>query len=221
MTDTPTEADTATAAQTETSKLGVVLFGLDEQGKAHAATFEVQELDLALKAAELMGFQLFRLETEEQAKAVEGLPKGRIYATGKAFVPFIKRDVYERLLATVRPSGAGADAAPTAKAEPEGEGAASSSQAGGATALDGPAVTGPSEPETHPLKIAYGRPKAWDAVNAGDLVLAQESLSDGWWEAVVVEQEADLITLRWRDYPLLPKFIRHREGLALVNPNVT
>lgn len=211
------------AASTDTpasaSRPAAVLFGLDDQGKAHAATFEVEELEPARKAASLMDMHMAELQGEDHLAAVAQVPRGRIYATGKAFVPFVKRDLYERLLATVRPNSAGQDAPMAGQA---GEGATGlQPDAAQAAPDDRPPVTGPSEPEVHPLKVAYGRPIDWQAVTKGDLVLAQESLSDGWWEAVIVELEGDVITLQWRDYPRLPKFLRHREGLALINPSKT
>src|SRR3954471_9953725 len=40
------------------------------------------------------------------------------------------------------------------------------------------------------------RPASWQAIKVGDLVIAQESYEDGWWEAVVVAIEADQLLLR-------------------------
>ena len=49
-------------------------------------------------------------------------------------------------------------------------------------------------------------------------MIAQESLDNGWWEAIVLERKDDVFTLRFRDYPQLPKFFRHRSAIALINP---
>ena len=46
----------------------------------------------------------------------------------------------------------------------------------------------------------------WDAIKPGHLVLSQESLIDGWYEAIVVSRTGDKLTLRSRDYPGYPKF---------------
>ena len=35
----------------------------------------------------------------------------------------------------------------------------------------------------------------------GSLVLATTGPEDGWYEAVVIKVEAEILTLRWRDYP--------------------
>ena len=40
----------------------------------------------------------------------------------------------------------------------------------------------------------------------------------GWWEAIVLARTGDMLTLRFRDYPKLPKFARHRAAVALMSP---
>jgi hypothetical protein len=68
------------------------------------------------------------------------------------------------------------------------------------------------------LPPARGLPRSWDDIAAGHLVIAQESLEYGWWEAIVVDRNGDSFTLQYRDYPHLPKFVRHRSGVALMCP---
>jgi hypothetical protein len=50
----------------------------------------------------------------------------------------------------------------------------------------------------------------------GHLVVAQDGPQDGWYEAIVVEQNGDMFTLRWRDYPRERRFARHRRSLGLL-----
>ena len=59
---------------------------------------------------------------------------------------------------------------------------------------------------------------SWDEIAPGHLVIAQESLDNGWWEAIVLDRKDDMLTLRFRDYPRLPKFFRHRTAVALMSP---
>ena len=59
-------------------------------------------------------------------------------------------------------------------------------------------------------------PRTWDEIAPGDLVLAHETLEVGWWEAVVLARDGDLLTLRFRDYPKYAKFVRHRSAVALI-----
>jgi hypothetical protein len=65
--------------------------------------------------------------------------------------------------------------------------------------------------------VASGLPKSWDDIAPGHLVIAQETLEYGWWEAIVIERNGDMLSLRFRDYPKLPKFVRHRAAVALVS----
>jgi hypothetical protein len=65
--------------------------------------------------------------------------------------------------------------------------------------------------------VATGLPKSWDDIAPGHLVIAQESLEHGWWEAIVIARNGDMLTLRFREYPKLPKFVRHRAAVALVS----
>jgi hypothetical protein len=66
--------------------------------------------------------------------------------------------------------------------------------------------------------VARGLPRNWDEIAPGHLVIAQESLANGWWEAIVLDRKDDMLTLRFRDYPRLPRFFRHRTAVALISP---
>lgn len=66
--------------------------------------------------------------------------------------------------------------------------------------------------------VATGLPRTWDEIAPGHLVIAQETLEYGWWEAIVLGRTGDTFTLRFRDYPKLPKFVRHRAAIALMSP---
>jgi hypothetical protein len=68
------------------------------------------------------------------------------------------------------------------------------------------------------LPVALGLPRTWGEIGPGHLVIAQESLEYGWWEAIVLDRKGDTFTLRYRDYPQLPKFVRHRSAVALMSP---
>jgi hypothetical protein len=70
------------------------------------------------------------------------------------------------------------------------------------------------------LPTARGLPRSWDEIGPGHLVIAQESLEYGWWEAIVIDRQGDAFTLQYRDYPHLPKFVRHRSGIALMSPPI-
>ena len=55
--------------------------------------------------------------------------------------------------------------------------------------------------KTDDLPVATGLPKNWDEIAPGHLVIAQETLEYGWWEAIVLERNGDMLKLRFRDSP--------------------
>jgi hypothetical protein len=74
------------------------------------------------------------------------------------------------------------------------------------------------ESDKDSLPAARGLPRTWDEIAPGHLVIAQ--LRRGWWEAIVIDRKDDMFTLRYRDYPKLPKFVQHRSAIALMySPN--
>jgi hypothetical protein len=79
------------------------------------------------------------------------------------------------------------------------------------------AAVGPDHDQAS-TPVARGLPRSWDEIGPGHLVIAQESLDYGWWEAIVLDRKDDMLTLRFRDYPRLPKFFRHCTAVALMSP---
>ncbi len=67
-----------------------------------------------------------------------------------------------------------------------------------------------------PGPISKALPKTWDDVAAGALVIAQESLTDGWFEAIVTARDGDTLTLKFRDYPSQPEITRPLTAVALL-----
>ena len=64
---------------------------------------------------------------------------------------------------------------------------------------------------------AQDLPRTWEEIAPGHLVIARETFECGWWEAVVIERSGDLLTLKHRDYPSIPNFVRHRSAVALIS----
>ena len=79
------------------------------------------------------------------------------------------------------------------------------------------AAVGPDDDKAS-TPLARGLPGSWDEIAPGHLVIAQESLANGWWEAIVLDRNDDMLTLRFRDYPRLPHFFRHCTAVALMSP---
>jgi hypothetical protein len=176
----------------------VVLFGVDRHGKPTAARFPEGQARLAAKAAEQLDLRVLTVATPAVAELAATLPVGRIHASGKGFVPNVRGDLYAKLLAM---------AGPPAQVTPP-----SAQTPGRAQSNGGGAKT---------KKPAQDRlPKDWDAIAPGHLVVAQESLEDGWYEAIVLEQNGDMFTLRWHEFPRERRFARHRRSLGLLFPNL-
>ena len=173
----------------------VVLFGIDSHGKPKGARFGKDQADLAIKAASQLQLRVLASNDPKVADLVTRLPVGRVHATGRTFVPFIRRDLYDKLVA----------AAPNGNAHPASPPESGSSGAAGAK------PPGSSSPNL---------PKTWQEIGLGDLVVAQEGTEDGWYEAIVAEVNGDMLTLRWRDYPRERRVIRHRQRLGLLYPGL-
>ena len=77
------------------------------------------------------------------------------------------------------------------------------------------AAVGPDDDKAS-TPVARGLPRSWDVIEPGHLVLVQEKY--GWCEAIVLDRKDDMLTLRYRDYPRLPRFFRHRSAVALMSP---
>lgn len=169
----------------------VVVFGVDDKGKPHASTFKSEEAELAERAAGLMGMHVFRPIDADHLAAVEKLPVGRVFSSGRAFVPFCRRGAFDQLCAlTGQDSGAGASKA----GSPANQGTAS------------------------PVPIqATTVPQTWQELGNGGLCLACDDPWDGWWIAVILSVEPDdALALRWRDFPESEAFARRRDEIGLL-----
>ena len=206
--------DTASIIAPETvlnAPLAVVVFGRDEGGKVHASRFEPADAGAAERAAGLMGMRALRLATLKQQDLAAKLTSGRVFATGRAFVPFVKAAVFEQLEADPdsftpeRPPEA--EMLPIAPRKAEGRRSASPATSGASKAED--AVSEPAEP-----------PANHAAITVGHRVLAAELYDDATWylAEVMALKGPDLLQLRWASAQWAgePPFVRHREHLALL-----
>ena len=119
------------------------------------------------------------------AELAKKLPTGRLYATGRAFVPAVGRNLYGKIVEQLKLAGQPAPRRPTDQAAAE--------------------------------QPAPGLPATWDDIAVGHLVIAHEGAKDGWWEAIVVARDGDMLTLKWRDYQQ-PNVVRHASAVALLKP---
>lgn len=190
----------------------VVVFGRDDKGKPHASRFEAAEAPLAERAAGLMGMQVLRIASEDAVVLAAALPSGRIFASGRGFVPFVRADLFAKLAAApgaFAPPRPADDAAGTTPKKPKGGRRAAS--VGDPAGTPPEAADGPGAP-----------PADWSGVKVGSLALAAEEGKPAVWSAatVVAERGDDLFELRWLDDRdgELPLIVRRREHLGLFPP---
>jgi hypothetical protein len=75
----------------------IIALGRDDRGKAHASYFPATDAHLASKAAGLMGMLALQADTDGVRAFLPNLPKGKLFDSGKAFVPFVKQDLYKEI----------------------------------------------------------------------------------------------------------------------------
>jgi len=193
------------ASDSQNAQLFVL--GLDETGKPKGARFPASEMDTVSPVVRAMNLAVYQPGSDEVVTLGMKLPVGRIYARGKAFIPNIKRDLYDKLLAAVAISEE-ADRSPA-----ERTGAATGAQEGStgvAPSTDvGAAILPP---------LASGLPQNWESIAVGNMVLIGAGPGDGWWEAIVLTRDGEILTLRCRDFPKEPIYQRHISTIALINP---
>jgi hypothetical protein len=164
----------------------LIVLGRDEQGKPHAARFPASQANTVTKAAKAMNFTVCKAKGTALADLAEKLRFGRLYATGRGFVPAIRRNLYGKLVEQLK--------------------------------LAGQPVPGETD-QSATGQPAPGLPRSWDDIAVGHLVLAEEEEEYyGWWEAIVLARDGDMLTLKWRDWPGYPNATRHTSSVALLKP---
>jgi hypothetical protein len=176
----------------------LVVLGTGTDGKPHASRFTARDAPIAVRAAELMGFHMIEVtpDHDELYAIAEKLPLGKIFASGRAFVPFVRRVAFEKL-ATLVTGGVTIEQRKASGARP-----------------------------VYPLADMFttdainAADALWAKVEVGTVVLAAqpELYGPGWWEGVVVDVAGDQLTIRWMDDLSLESFHRARRDVALRHP---
>jgi hypothetical protein len=179
------------------------VIGLDEKGKPRGARFSKCDDRIVSAALDLL---LTAVHPASAAFVELGmkLPEGRLYASGKTFIPNVRRDLLDKLNAVLATPGD--ESKPYKLARPPGQTPEDQDSGGTKVATVSP--------------ISSGLPRSWESIGVGHVVLVHESPVDGWWEATVLKREDEMLTLRFRDYPKQPIFLRHISQTALINPGL-
>ncbi len=160
------------------------VFGTPDGGKPRGARFLTSQFGQIQDAVNELKLAVCSDTSPRLTELGQKLPQGRVYARGKAFIPFIKKELLDQL----RDAQYGPMTAPAGEEIPKEQ-----------------------------VRLPDG-PMSWDEVAVGHIVIGQDSYLDGWWEAEVVEREADIVTLKWCDYPEEGLAKRHIAAVALRHP---
>ena len=186
----------------------IIVLGRDDAGKPHASWFDTEDVAAATHAANVMGMAALPVAGDELRDLAIKLPKGKLFSTGRAFVPFVKGETFERLInhlpepLRVRPVVV-RQRASVKKATAEADGPEQPGQGGEGGA---PASVDASDAD-------------WAALSVGRVVLACENQDEGWFTARVVQVVGNgTFKLRWVDWIDLPPFTRKAEQIALLHP---
>ena len=83
----------------------LIVLGRDEQGKPQAARFPASHHGLVAKAAKAMNLAVCKADGEALAELAKTLPPGRLYSTGRGFVPPVARSLYGKLVEQLKLAG--------------------------------------------------------------------------------------------------------------------
>lgn len=181
----------------------VIILGRDDRGKPHASFFPATDCRAAEQAAALMGMLTIRADRDEVRAWLPKLPKGKLFDSGKAFVPFVKQDLYREIAAHLPEDQRGmAEHIRAAASSPKTEDA------------DGESAGSGDRPD-----ILNELPDDWSTLKTGHMVLARESAEEPWYEAIIISVYGnETVRLRWRDYHEQDPFTRRIEELAMLHP---
>ena len=83
----------------------LIVLGRDEAGKPRAARFPTGHDGLVAKAAKAMNLAVCKADGEVLSELAKKLPPGRLYSTGRGFVPAVGRSLYDKLVEQLKLAG--------------------------------------------------------------------------------------------------------------------
>ena len=178
------------------------VFGEDEERKEFRGGRFAVVSEQVIKAGRDRGYQVVVKPPAGFTQLAMGLPPGRAFSDGKVIFQALGKSLYkglveaEKLIAQYRDldaSGVPVEYFNNDEGLPDTE-----------------------EPAPLPTYPSY--PRDWSLVDVGDIVLITAGAEYGWWEAIVTQRQQEILFLRLRDEPGQGTFVRHRSGVALINP---
>lgn len=90
----------------------LVVFGLDTAGKPKAGRFSEKHAAVATKAAKSLKLSVCPGDKPAIADILKRIPVGRLHAQGQAFIPYIKRDLFDQIQTAAAPASLAAKSNP-------------------------------------------------------------------------------------------------------------
>ncbi|MBX3576358.1 MAG: hypothetical protein KF723_04045 [Rhizobiaceae bacterium] len=177
---------------------GLIVFGLDDANKPHASVFSKPDVEEAKKAASAMAMFWLAVSPGQHADVVAALPEGRLFGSGKAFVPFVTVERYD-VIAKLAGKPTAAETASAATKQPGSPKNAPVSPAAAPTAT--PKASGQAQSVGEGPAAAFNPADLWGAVEVNQLVLAYDADAEAYYPAWVNAIKAKgILTVQFRDY---------------------
>lgn len=194
----------------DSDKPALVVFDRNGTEPPRGSWFDADSIAEAIAGAAAMGAQIVTVKGAEVMALANRVPKGRVFSSGKLFMPRIQKEVYEQLQGHVPEE----DRKPQLELVASGEG---KSEAG--SGCDGEDVGASGTSSSSDLKCTL--PSEWSKIGVGSLVLTRdiEEEDEAFYLAVVVGKAGPTsLQLKWRDYPDLATVTRDARQLAMLHP---
>ncbi|MCV6574363.1 MAG: hypothetical protein OIF58_01370 [Cohaesibacter sp.] len=184
----------------------LVVFDRNGTEPPRGSWFDADSVVDAKAGAAAMGAQIVAVKGDEVMALANRVPKGRVFSSGKLFMPRIQKEVYEQLQGHLPEE----DSKPQLELIASDEG---KSEDGGA-----------SEGNASGLSLKGTLPSEWSKIGVGSLVLTRDIEEDdeAFYLAVVVGKAGSTsFRLKWRDYPDMDSITRDVCQLAMLHPKTT
>ena len=135
----------------------LIVFGRDEGGKPRAAWFGASDVAAAKQAAILMKMRVLPVVDDAHRAFAGELAAGRVFASGRAFTPYVRKELYARL---VEIAGGTAGLSVAVSLPPPAEAKRTASDGTTSSGTDAPiAMSLKSEPEERWDEATVARPE--------------------------------------------------------------
>lgn len=101
-----------TAQPKSTTRGDLIVFGLDTAGKPKAGRFTEKHAAVATKAAKSLKLSIIPGDRPAVSDLLKKIPVGRLHAQGRAFIPYIKKQLFDQIQAAATPTSLAAKSNP-------------------------------------------------------------------------------------------------------------